>query len=321
VKNSHLVLALILCACSLGGGTSPTPTDRPFEPTFTAQPEPLILLIKPDGADEEIAAMVAQVAALYAEGHGMRFEVRSGLDPEFVPNELEKLLVLAPDPGALALAAAAPNSAVITIGFAPDGELPNLTALEVGGGSQEVSAFVAGYAAALSADDWRAGMIYTSQSAHLVDDFISGVEYFCGSCIPVAPPNLNYPQAVQAPDPANWQAAADELLGQFIRVVYLAPEIEISAAASYLANYGVFLLGASEPPAELSTHWIASISLGSSAELREQLAAAIDGQVPESNGIILSNVNPALLSEGRQAHIQALISDLLAGLITPGDSQ
>lgn len=321
MKLSLLAIALVLGGCSFTGAVTPTETvSELIAPTSTI-PAPLIILLNPAGSDPSIAGAAAEAASLYAQEHGMRFEERVALDPAQIPGELTKLIVLAPDPGALALATAAPHANVIAIDFTPDDELPNLVSLH-SGVSQEAIAFIAGYMAALSAEDWRAGMIYTPQSAHLVDDFVSGVEYFCGLCIPAAPPNNDYPQAFQAADAQNWQGAADALLGQSIRVVYLAPELETSGAANYLASFGVLLIGSGAPPTEIGGNWIASIGMDPRTELRERLTAILAGRPVESSGsLALTNVNPGLLSEGRLAHVQALISDLLAGLISPGDLQ
>jgi hypothetical protein len=319
VKIYPLVLLALLAACSLGNLASPTETiSAHVAPTSTDVPVPLIILLKPAGSDAAVAEIAAEVASGFASERGMRFEERDTFDPAQAPAELVKLIVLPPDPGALSIATSLPGVAVITIGFTPDGESPNLESLAATG-SPEAVAFIAGYVAAISAENWRTGMIYSPQSEHLVDDFMSGVEYFCGLCIPAAPPDHDYPQAFQAQDAQTWQAAADALLGQSVQVVYLSPEMEFSGAGSYLASFGVLLIGSAEHPADISASWIASISGYSIDQLREQLTPLLDGQAPQVNAIELTNVNPALLSDGRQAHIQALISDLLAGMITPGD--
>ncbi|MGH2582311.1 MAG: hypothetical protein ACRDFQ_05385 [Anaerolineales bacterium] len=289
-----------------------------IDPTSTNPPVPLIILLKPAGSGAAVAEIAAEVASGYASRRGMRFEERDNLDPAQAPAELAKLILLAPDPGALSIATSLPNVAVIAVGFAPDGQAANLVSLASSGSPEEV-AFVAGYMAALTAENWRTGMIYSPQSAHLVDDFISGVEYFCGLCIPAAPPDHEYPQAFQAQDAQTWQAAADALLGQSVRVVYLSPEMESGGAANYLASFGVLLIGSGEPPADISANWIASVGGHSIDQLREQLPALLDGQTIQISAIELLNVNPAFLSDGRQAYVYALISDLLAGLITPGD--
>jgi hypothetical protein len=245
----------------------------------------------------------------------MRFEQRALLDPSQVPAELSALLLLAPDPGAAALAAAAPRAQIIAIGFSPE-SAPNLVALPLGGGGEGSSAFIAGYVAALTAEDWRAAMLYTPSSATWVNDFVAGAEYFCGACIPIAPPDAELPLAAQAADAQSWQAAAEQLLAGRAQVVYLAPELEASEAAQYLASFGVLLIGSGEPLSSLGASWLASISTDPIAALREQLPLTLAGQAPApSPSLVLTHVNSAYLSEARLADVQEVIEDLLAGFI------
>lgn len=276
---------------------------------------PLLLLVSPPQADPSLSAAAAELSAAHASEHQFRFEQRALLDPAQVPAELAILVLLAPDPGAAALAAAAPNAQVIAIGFTPEAA-PNLIALPLGGGADGSSAFIAGYVAALTAEDWRAGMLYTAASAAWVNDFVAGARYFCGACIPISPPDTDLPMAVQATDPQNWQAAAEQLLSGRALVVYLAPEMEASEAAQYLGSFGVLLIGNGSPPAELAASWLATVSTDPPAALRAQLPLALAGQPPSLTPPLgLSKVNSAYLSEARLADIQLIIQDLLAGFI------
>lgn len=310
-----LISATLLSACGLGA--SPAPTIEAI-PTATLSPTvaaPLLLLVAPAEGDPKLAAAAAEILAAYAGRNQMQFEQRSSLNFQELPANLATLVLLAPDTGVVALAAAAPQARIITIGFSPESPLANVTTLSAGGDESAV-AFVAGYVAALTAEDWRAGMLYSPASANLVDDFLAGGEYFCGACSPVAPPYYEYPLAVQAGDSQNWQAAADELLAQSVRVVYLAPEMEASGAAEYLSNFGILLVGNQAPPEALAGSWIASISSDPIATLREQLPLALSGQPLGANrSLTLLNVNLAYLGLGRQANVQGVIDDLLSGFI------
>jgi hypothetical protein len=311
---------MLLVGCALPGAAEPTalPTAVQVLPTETAAPPaPIVMLVAAPESDAQLAATVAEIASAFATANGMSFEQRAAISAAELPAELSKLIVLAPDPGALDLAAAAPQAAVIAIGFTPAGPAANLQTLSIGGGSSAAAAFVAGYVAGLSAEDWRMGMLYTTATADLVDDFEAGAEYFCGSCAPVAPPYNEYPLSAQAGDASNWQAAADLLISQTIRVVYLAPELEASGAAQYLATYGVLLIGSGAPPADLPANWLASISADSQAALREQLPALLAGQAPpaSNSSLALAYANPDILGSSRQAYIQLVINDLLAGFI------
>lgn len=319
MKPSHflhlqfILIAALLTACGVQAtATLELPT---IEPSATPA-APLLLLVAPPQADPPLVAAVAQIAGDYAGQHQLRFEQRQLLDPAQLPAGLTKLLLIAPDPGAAALAAAAPQIPIITIGFSPESQLPNVTSLVLATQARE-TAFMAGYVAALTAYDWRAGVLYTPSSASLADDFMAGAEYFCGACTSVTPPEADFPLAAQAADPTTWQAAADLLLASQTRVVYLSPELEASEAGQYLANFGVLLIGGSAPPADLAASWLVSVSADPIAILQAQLPLALDGApLTGTSSLALSNANPLLLSEARLAYIQAVIDDLAAGFIS-----
>ncbi len=260
--------------------------------------------------------MTTEIASTFASSHGMQFQQLDRLSTTEMPSNLATLIVLGPDPGAADLAAAAASVQVIAVGFTPTAEQPNLQTVLGLGTQSGAAAFIAGTIASITAPDWRVGMLYSRASADLVQNFEAGAEYFCGSCIPEGPPYVEYPQAVQAADVTNWQAAADELLAQSVKVVYLAPELEGSGAAEYLAGFGVLLIGSGSAPQGQETKWLASVSSDAVAELREQLPKALAGEaVNPVSPLAINNANPNYLSEGRMAYIQKVIEDLLNGYI------
>jgi hypothetical protein len=319
------LLPFLVGACALGGSPTETPTQVPL-PVVTDTPPPalpLVLLFAPPESDPAIAAAAAELAAGFAASNGMQFEQRSVLDTTQLPANLSKLIVLAPDPGAAALAAAAPQASVIAVGFDPGAETSNMQTLQGAGSGSDEIAFIAGYVAALTADDWRMGMLHTGESLGQVDDFLAGAEYYCGSCAPVAPPYNDYPQAAAATDEQNWQPAADQLIFQSVRVVYLAPELEVSGAAQYLVSYGILIIGSGPPPADVAANWLASVGgVDAATALREQLPLALAGQpLTAPSSLAISNANPSYLSEARLAHVQTIINDLLGGFISLPNSQ
>lgn len=316
VKIYHLSLVLLLAACSLGGA-QPTATSVQVQVAPTPSPEPAVLiLLAPPESDALLVAAAAEIATTFASSHDLRFEQVAALNASELPGNLAILIVLAPDPGAAELAAAAASAQVIAIGFTPTAEAANLQTLLANATESGAAAFIAGYVAELTATDWRAGMLYSQASAELVDDFVAGGEYYCGSCAPVAPPYNEYPQFAQATDAANWQSAADQLLAQSVSVVYLAPELENSGAAQYLASFNILLVGGGAPPADATANWLASVSADPIAALREQLPLALAGEpVTQSSSLVVSNANAAYLSDARLAYIQTIINDLLSGYI------
>jgi hypothetical protein len=317
IKSSRPILFLLLVSFSLAACASPAPTATPtFAPTVPPTSSvPLVILLSSPESDPVLLSAASEIATAYASEHGMQYEQRTILNPAELPPSLAKLIVLAPDPGISALALAAPQAQVIAIGFSTDASITNLSSLPVTTNNEAQTAFVAGYISAITAEDWRAGMLYTASSAPVVNDFVAGAEYFCGSCAPVAQPLIDYPATAQT-DTENWQAAADLLLSQSIEVVYLSPELEGSGAAQYLANFGVLLIGSGVPPADSADSWIVSITSDVSGALHQLLPRALDGQpLQEATSLSLMNVNPNLLSESRQSFVRPVIDDLQAGYI------
>jgi hypothetical protein len=312
-KLFFLLLAVTLTAC----GSAATPTVTPHivptsAPTVTTAVPTLLLVVPPD-ADPALAAVAGEVAAAYAAERGLVFEQSSALDAAAIPSNVTKVAYF-PNASFDPALVSSPIS-LVAIGQC-ESAATNVIALCLTGNASEQAAFVAGYVAALTADDWRVGMLYSPASASTADDFQAGAEYYCGSCIPLSPPPGEFPLASQAADPTNWQSAADELLLNFTRVVYLTPEMATSGAATYLANYSVLFIGTGTPPDALVGSWIASISADPADALRQQLLAALDGQIPAASGsLALTNMNSAYISEARLANIQTVIADLLSGFI------
>lgn len=316
MKIAYFLLALLLSACSLGAA-EPTPTLE-LPTAVPASPTPLpgvLLLIAPEGVDGSLLAEAQAAASAFAAAQGLQFEQRAALTAAELPANLQAVILLA-DTGLQELAAAAPQVRFITIGFAPTEPLPNVTSLSAGAaaGSQD-AAFIAGYMAAMSANDWRTGMLYGAGDAALVAPYRAGAAYFCGACVPPGPPNSIYPIAVQAA-PDNWQAAIDQFMINFVRVVYITPEMENSGAAQHLASLGVMLIGTSAPPAEAAHQWIASVAARSGDSLQTQLQQALAGQTPTAaSGIGIEHLNPSLFSQSRLDFIQITIDELLSGVL------
>jgi hypothetical protein len=271
----------------------------------------LLLLASPD-ADATLVSQVAQIAGEYAAQNSMAFEQRAGLDVATMPANLAKLVYFPTvgfDPAIVPA-----NVSMVAVGEC-SAPAANIIPLCLSGGADAQAAFIAGYVAALTADDWRMGMIYSGAYSVLADDFIAGAEYYCGACVPLSPPLNEFPAAVQG-EAAGWQAAADQLLSTFVRVVYLTPDLENSGAAEYLAGFGVLIIGSGTPAASLTANWLASVSSDEGAFLSSALPQALAGQSPtNASSLGLSNVNTAYISEARLANIQAVIADLLSGYI------
>ncbi|MCL4257137.1 MAG: hypothetical protein KJZ53_01255 [Anaerolineales bacterium] len=316
MKIAYLLLALLLSACSLGAA-EPTPTlELPTPLPATPTPLPgIVLLVAPEDADVNLLAEVQAAASGFAAAQGLQLEQRAAISAAELPANLQAAVLLA-DPGIQELAAAAPQVRFVTVGFAPAESLANVISVSAAAaaGSQD-AAFIAGYIAAMSANDWRTGILYGPADAGLVDAYRAGAAYFCGACVPAGPPNTRYPVAAQAA-PDSWQAAVDQFMIEFVRVVYITPEMENSGAAQYLASFGVMLIGTSAPPAEAAHLWIASVAAQSGDSLQTQLQQALAGQAPSAaSGLSVEHINPSLFSQSRLDFVQLTIQELLSGLV------
>lgn len=305
---------------------TPESTDTPDTP-----PQSTVLLVLPSETDpgqyDELTSMLSELAA----NEGLDFEIRSSLKVEDLSLSHRIVVAVPPDPGLTELAQAAPRTQFIGIGF-PDLELsPNLSVIDTQGTTPGDIGFLAGYLAAVVTPEWRVGAITVSDTANGVlhrDGFLNGAVFFCGLCRQTYPPFNTYPMYVEAPagsTPQEWQSAAGILIDQAVHTAYIPPVVGDDRLLEYLAGAEVFLIGATPPPPGLEDHWIATISVDIDTALRTAWPDLIAGQgglnIPIR--ITLTDVNPDLLSPGRQRLVENLISELEAEFIDTGvgDSQ
>src|SRR5215207_5660132 len=121
-----VLIAIILSAC--GGGepaatSTPIPTDTPIVPaTATATPTvPLAVLVLPADLDPDNSNLYQKTVYDLAQASGFRFQVLNSLTPETIEPGLQVVIVLPPDPGIAALAAAAAQAQFLAI------NIPGLT--------------------------------------------------------------------------------------------------------------------------------------------------------------------------------------------------
>ena len=309
--------SLLLTACSLGASAAATPTATLAVVVETEAPIDIprrVGLLSTGESDAALTAEVEGIVQTYASQHGLGYMRWETIDPGADGMGLEALVVMAPDPGVADLAAALPETRIVTIGFEAAGA--NVQPLSLAGLGGTEAAFVAGYAAAMVTQDWRIGTLYSAEQAELADAFVAGVEYFCGSCVPVAPPYTEYPQRAQS-SVGDWAAGVDQLISEGVRTIYLTPDLELADIRQNLASRGVLLIGSTVPSAEIASQWLATVGADPMAALREQLPQALAGLplVGGSGGMGLSDANESYLSGAKQADIQNVIDDLASGYI------
>lgn len=291
-----------------------TETPLPL-PTETNQPGLVVLLAPAQGWGEQ-HSLVEQAAL----ERGLAFEIRQEMSVADAPLNLKAVVSFGKAPGLEALVTGFPEVQFVAVGAAGLAASPNLTLVEEGS-SLPALGFMAGYIAAVQAEEWRIGIISAGDETGLIyqNAFLNGVLYFCGICNPVFPPYEPYPlYAAVAPGggEAEVQQAADALISRAVDMVHVAPGLQSEALYRYLAERGVRIVGTDAPPAGLETNWVASVIPMPGMELASVIGAALDGQ---SLGRVETTlqVNFTGISPSRLSHFAEIISRLASGEIDP----
>lgn len=340
-----LCLTVVLGACNASAKDTPslTPLASPLTATdsLIPTPEPVVSAtatpsptIAPSWvvllAAAEAEADAAQVEALQtlldelATAAGLRFERRSALAIADLASDLRIVVALPPDPGLANLASSAPQTQFLGIGIPDLSPATNLSVIVAPRADER--GFLAGYIAAALTPEWRVGVIGVSNTAEGVaarQGFIHGTIFFCGLCKQLYPPFYSYPLYVEMPAPsseAEWQAAADVLIGKAVKTIYVPSGAGDEALLSYLAAAGINLIGEGAPPESAGEHWIASLQPEFLQSVRQIWPDLLEGKgggdLPMS--LAVSNLNAELFSPGRQRLTMEMIQDLSNGVIDTG---
>jgi hypothetical protein len=325
------MLALVLSAC--GAPNAPAETSAPL-PTDTAVPlapeqtatavVPLAILIVPATLDPETSNLYQKTVYDLTQTSGMRFQVRNSLTPADLEPGLQIVIALAPDPGIAVLAAAAPNVQFLAINIpeiAPGGNISVL-----GGSAQsDIAAFLAGYTAALITDDYRIGMMLPRDHADAIrayNAYVHGMIFHCGTCRPIYFYSWSYPQYVDIAadeDVNSYHAYADILILQYkVRTIYLYPDIATEDLMNYIGTTGTMMIG-TKTPEQLPGGWVMTIQPDVARAIQNAWPQLLSGQggVTVQSPLGLSDIDPSLLSPGKQRLVEQLLQDLQAGLVAP----
>jgi len=327
-----IVIAMALSACGGSGESSATATQLATEtpiipPTLTVTPTiPLAILVLPVDLAIETSNLYQKTVYDLAQSAGYRFQVRNSLTPADVSEPgLKIVIALPPDPGVAALAASAQQVQFLAI------SIPGLTAggnLSVLGDNtqSDITAFLAGYTAALITEDYRIGMMIPKDNPDALrslNAYGNGMKFYCGVCRPFFYLPWTFPQYIEIPadeKEENYDAYADILILQFkARTIFLHPEITISDLTTYIGTTGIFMIGTSTP-AERPAGWVMTIQPDVIKAIQNAWPDLASGQggVTVQSPLGLSDVDPTLLSPGKQRLVQQTLDDLQNGLINTG---
>lgn len=334
-----VALALLLLAgCRSAPGETPAaptgtlsapipPTETAPLPTATPTPEPLrVLLLRSPESDPGMAALVEGALDTLAPPSGVRWESRESLAAHELTENVPLVIVLPPDPGVAALAAGAPETTFLTIGVPGVEPGPNLTVVGSQGFRPDQQAFLAGYLAAIITSDWRVGVITaadTPAGAAAREGFINGVVYFCGLCRPISPPFQPYPLAVTVAagtGEAGWRTAAEQLVAQAVETVYVAPALSAPGLIGTLDAAGLRVIAGTPRAEGEGDDRVATVRPAPEQALEslwpELLVGEGDRSLPMP--LTITDVGPGGPSLGRLGLAEALIPDLIGGLVDTG---
>ena len=331
------LITVLLAGC---GPTPAAPTATP-EPALTATftpealptttathtPAPsLAVLLAGPGADAAQAGLLQTALNEIITAAGLHWQVRQQLTPADLGPAVRLVVALPPDPGLAALASAAPGTQFLAVGIPGLEPAANLSLVGGQGPRPDQQGFIAGYIAAMLTPDWRVGAISVSDSIEgraARSGFLNGAVFFCGLCNQSYPPFYDYPRYVELPasaTSAEWQAVANHMIDYYIETVYVAPGAGDTAMLMTLAAAGVNLIGSGAPNESIQENWVLSFSSDPLAQVQAILPQILAGQGGQNLPLPLefSQINPALLSPGKQALAEQILADLLAGYIDTG---
>jgi hypothetical protein len=326
----YVVIVVALSACGSGQSaaiSTPIPTDTPLvPPTLTATPTvPLAILVLPADLDPDTSNLYQKTVYDLTQASGFRFQVRNELTTTDLEPGLQVVIALPPDPGIAALAAAAPEVQFLAI------NIPEVTAggnISVLGNNSrsDISAFLAGYTAAMITNDYRIGMLMPKDNAdalRALNAYASGMTFYCGTCRPLYFYNWTYPQYLEIgadEDKANYHAYADILMLQYkVQTIYLYPDIATPDLETYIGTTGTSMIGTISPE-QRPAGWVMTIQPDIIKAIQNawpDLVAGKGGATVQSP-LGLSDIDSSLLSPGKQRLVEQTLSDLQAGLINTG---
>ena len=329
-----LVILIVLTGCSIGSETPPevieTPTVSPTPlPTNTPTPlAPVGVFLTPEGSSPGLIEELGSLVAGYIKEEGLRYQVLPNLTPsDFEREEYSIVVVIPPFPELTSLAESAPETKFLAIGF--DGLDPgeNLSVLGSGGSDYDIQGFIAGYIAAMITDDWRVGALSVQDDPNALaarDGFRTGVKYYCGLCNPkYAPTGLNYlyPKFIDLPlgaSDAEISVNIDFLVDRFVNTFYIVPGVGTPQIYNKLIGYDKYIIGSGiDFREEYRDFWVVSLEYDLVNSLVEFWPRFLESEtgLKELPPLLITDVNPDLLSEGKLLLVGKILEEVQAGFI------
>ncbi len=176
-------------------------------------------------------------------------------------------------------------------------------------------------------DDWRVGALSLEDNPDALaarDGFRAGVKYYCGLCNPkYAPTGINYvyPKYIDLPvDATDAQISAniDFMVDRVVNTFYIVPGVGSPQIYQTLVAYQKNIIGSgSDFQEEYSDFWVASLGYDLVTYLEDFWPRFLEAEsgIADTPPLLLMDINPALLSEGKVKLVEAMIQEVSSGLI------
>ncbi|MDX1378080.1 MAG: hypothetical protein R3307_04455, partial [Anaerolineales bacterium] len=152
--------------------------------------------------------------------------------------------------------------------------------------------------------------------------FTNGRKYFCGLCQPNFFYNWTYPQFLEIgadQDESAYGAFADILILQYkVGTIFIHPGIHTQDLVDYIGTTGTYMIGTTSPE-QIPAGWIMTIQPDTIQAIQSAWDSLVAGQggLTVQSPLGLSDVDPVLLSPGKQQDVQEVLDKLQKGLIAP----
>lgn len=313
---TSLFVIFILTSCNGKVPATPEPpaaTPTPeISPTPTLAPDRIVLFDPSAQASTAITTTLSE----FSTANGVGFETWTSLNPDL--SGVKVMVVFGGLDNLADVAASSPQTQFLTVSttISAAGNISTI------GADPVHLAFMAGYLAAMTSDDWRAGALLADDvNLGLANAFTNGGQYLCGRCTPQFTPMLSYPQAYALASQSG--AAAWTVQAQALWTDTNANSIYIDPAADFAEVLDVFsdrlLFGSNPGSANLSRYTAvlgADLVPTLQTALPELLAGAGGKTYTGRVGIVINN-NPDVVSPAKQVLFDQVALDLANNQIIP----
>jgi len=152
--------------------------------------------------------------------------------------------------------------------------------------------------------------------------FSNGMKFYCGLCNPIYYLPWAFPQYLEIPteeDVNNYDAFADILILQKkVETIFIHQGIYTQDLVDYIGTTGTSMIGTVTPERQ-PAGWVMTIQPDTIKAIQNAWPQLLAGQggITVQSPLGLSDIDPNLLSPGRQRDVQKKLDDLQAGLIAP----